>query len=436
MRICFITPRFPYPLTKGDSIRVFHQLEGLSRTHQLTLVSLSDSPVSPWHLEPITRLCEQVHVVPLPRWKAAMNLGTGLFTPRPLQVQYHRSSRFKRTLAAVLAEGKFDAIHTSLIRMLPYVWELAREQAVVVDLIDSMSLNLLSRRNEARGLMRLAYGLEYRRARRYERAVIQHFPSLVISSPIDRQFLGSSRIHVNPNGVDLEKFQFRGPEDREPATLIFTGNMAYSPNEEAVCWFARHVWPLLRPEWPELRFEIVGVDPSARVRALAEPGSNIMVLGRVPRMEELLGKATVAICPMQSGSGIQNKVLEAMAVGTPVVSTAVANQGVQGSPGQDLLIADEPEEFARAVGLLLSSPDLRRQLGANGRALVEQRFRWETHVARLEALYLGQEPEVSGEPRGEGLRREGSAHGQLMAGKWAAQAGLTHAEGPRRAEGE
>jgi glycosyltransferase involved in cell wall biosynthesis len=158
------------------------------------------------------------------------------------------------------------------------------------------------------------------------------------------------------------------------------------------------------------------------VRALAEPGSNIAVLGRVPQIAEQLGKATVAICPMQSGSGIQNKVLEAMAVGTPVVSTAVANQGVQGRPGRDLLVADEPQEFAQAVEQLLSSPSLRRQLGMNGRALVEQSFRWEAHVARFEALYRGEEPEAGVEPWGEGLLHEVPSRGRLMAGKWASQA--------------
>ncbi|WNG48582.1 glycosyltransferase [Archangium minus] len=422
MRICLITPRFPYPLLKGDSLRVYHQLEGLSRRHQITLVSLNDSPLNPEQLEPLSKLCEQVHVVPLPRWRAALNLATGLFTPRPLQVEYHRSSRFERTLSTVLARGRFDALHVSLIRMLPYVWNLVGKQVIVVDLIDSMSLNLLSRRNEARGPMRLAYDLEYRRVRDYERAVVQRFPSLVISSPIDQQLLGGPHIQVNPNGVDLEKFQFRGLEGRNPATLIFTGNMAYPPNQEAVSWFVRQVWPLLRPRWPRLQLEIVGADPPASIRALAGPGSNIQVLGRVPKMEERLGKATVAICPMQSGSGIQNKVLEAMATGTPVVSTAVANQGVQGCQERELLIGNTPEEFAFAVDRLLLDAGLRRWLGANGRALVEQRFRWEVHVARLEALYAGQKPEATLEPSGWGTSGESTTGRQLMAGKSATKA--------------
>lgn len=394
----------------------------MSRRHRITLVSLNDSPLSPEQLEPLSRVCERIHIVPLPRVKAAVNLATGLFTPRPLQVEYHRSSRFERVLSRVLAGEAFDALHVTLIRMLPYVWNLVEKKVVVVDLIDSMSLNLLSRRNEARGPMRLAYGLEYRRVRDYERAVVQRFPSLVISSPIDRQVLGGTHIVVNPNGVDLEKFQFRGFAGREPETLIFTGNMAYPPNEEAVCWFVRHVWPLLRPRWPRLRLEIVGAAPPASIRALAGPGSNLQVLGRVPRMEERLGKATVAICPMQSGSGIQNKVLEAMATGTPVVSTAVANQGVQGCPERELLIGDTAEEFASAVERLLLEPGLRRRLAENGRRLVEQRFRWEVHVARLEALYTGQQPEATFEPSGWGTSSESTTGRRLMAGKSATEA--------------
>jgi len=187
--------------------------------------------------------------------------------------------------------------------------------------------------------------------------------------------------------VDLERFPFRGPEGRGARTLIFTGNMAYPPNEEAAAWFARRVWPLLRARWKDLRLEIAGASPGVRVRALAEEGSGINVLGPVPSMAEALGRATVSVCPLRSGSGIQNKVLEALAVGTPVVTTAIGNQGVQATPGRELLVADAPEAFAGEVSRLLEDGGLRARLAAQGRALVEERFQWDAHARALEALY-------------------------------------------------
>lgn len=385
MRILFLTPRFPYPPLKGDSLRTYHQLRVLSREHQITLLSMADAPVSPEDQARVAALCERVVVVPLPRWRVAVNLGTGLAARQPLQVRYYQAPAFTRQLAALLAGDRFDVIHATLIRMLPYVWGIATPP-VAVDLIDSLSLNLADRRNQVRGVKRVAYELEYRRVCAYERAVVRHFPALVVSSPADQQELGGTGIAVIPNGVDVDRFAFGGAAGRDPATLIFTGNMGYHPNEEAVLWFAAEVWPQLRASRPALRFQIVGTSPTDRVRALAAtPG--IEVLGRVPDVGDCLRQATVAVCPMRSGSGIQNKVLEAMAAGTPVVATAIANRGVQGVAERDLLVADSAPAFAAAVDRALDDPALAERLREAGRSFVENEFRWEQHGARLASIY-------------------------------------------------
>jgi glycosyltransferase involved in cell wall biosynthesis len=273
--------------------------------------------------------------------------------------------------------------------MLPYVWNI-RHPPVVVDLIDSLGLNLADRRTQVGGPKRLGYELEYRRVLAYERAVVAHFPALVLSSPADKEALGNGdHITVIPNGVDIERFPFHGPEGRDSATLVFTGNMGYHPNEEAVIWFAAEVWPRLRAARPQARFQVVGTNPTERVRALA--GNGIEVLGRVPDVPTYLHAATVAVCPMRSGSGIQNKVLEALACGAPVVATTIANRGVQGVPDRDLLVADAAETFASVVLRLLDEPQTAARLAATGRAFVEQHFRWESHAARLAAIYAAQQ---------------------------------------------
>ena len=416
MKICFVAPRFPYPALKGDTLRTFHQIQALSRRHRLTLVSLHDRPVTGEQLAPLQAICERVHVVVHPPWQAALRTAAGLFTSQPLQVSYYRSARLRQVLDDVLSTEKFDAVHVSLIRMAPYAWELVkapRGVPVVLDLVDCLSLNLRSRLGEQRGPLRALYDLEYRRVRDYERAAARHFPNLVISSPVDRELLGG-RAQVLPNGVDLERFPFRGQEGRDPETLIFTGNMAYPPNEEAVLWFVRRVWPLLQARRPGLRLEVAGASPGPRVRALAEKDPRVSVLGRVPSMADHLGRATVSVCPLQSGSGIQNKVLEAMAAGTPVVSTTIGNQGIQAAPERELLVADSPEDFAAAVERLLAEPALRARLATYARAFVEERFRWESHASALEALYTGAPPRT--EPR------QRHTPPPLMAGRCAAAA--------------
>ena len=393
MSILFLTPRFPYPPLKGDSLRSYHQLRALSREHEITLLSLAEEPVSEDDYRQVSAFCERVIVVPLPKWQARLNMGLGLLSRQPLQVRYYSSGTFRRQLRATLEAEQFDVVHATLIRMLPYVWDL-RSPPVVVDLIDSLSLNLAARFRGARGLKRLAYRLEYRRVRAYERDVVRHFPELVISSPADRHALASlggvsgDHITVIPNGVDVDSFPFQGEGGRETETLVFTGNMGYPPNEEAVLWFAGEVWPLLRAERPAMRFQVVGTGPGDRVRALALDVPGIEVLGQVPDVTTYLHRATIAVCPMRTGSGIQNKVLEAMAAGTPVVATPLANRGVRAVPGRDLIVASDAPHFASAVLRLMEDPSERARLAASGRAFVETHFRWEEHGRRLAESYV------------------------------------------------
>lgn len=367
-------------------MRAYHQIQALSREHTITLLSLAETTVTKSERARVAELCHQVNVVPLPRTQALLNAGLGVPSRLPLQVNYYRSTRFKQELGALLARERFDAIHTTLIRLLPYVWDL-RQEPVVVDLIDSLSLNLADRRKQVGGLKRVAYEMEYRRVQQYERAVVRRFPALVVSSAADSQALGGGRAAVIPNGVDMERFAFAGPGARDAGTLIFTGNMGYHPNDEAVAWFCAEVWPLLRASHPALRFQVVGTNPSERIRSLASAATGIEVLGKVPEVTSYLQKATVAVCPMRSGSGIQNKVIEAMSAGAPVVATGIANRGVRAVGGRDLLVADTARDFAHAATRLLDDAPLRAELGRAGREYVARHFRWEQHAQQLVEVY-------------------------------------------------
>jgi len=224
----------------------------------------------------------------------------------------------------------------------------------------------------------------------YERAAVARFPALLVTSQADAEALGGGdKVRVLPMGVDLCRFKFQGPEGRDPATLVFTGNMGYHPNEEAVFWFAREVWSRIKEANPEARWQIVGANPGARVRDLARTYPGVEVMGRVPDIGEHLGRATLAVCPVRSGSGIQMKVQEAMATGTPVVATSTANRGVGAAPASELIVRDDPAEFAAAVSALLGDQAARARLGAAGRAFVEQHFSWEQHGRELSGIYEG-----------------------------------------------
>lgn len=418
MHILFLTPRFPYPPLKGDTLRTYHQMQALSKEHRVTLLSISEGPVPAADYRQMQTLCERVVTLPLPRWRVLLNLALGLPSELPLQVAYFRSPAFQRELEAALHSTHFDIVHATLIRMLPYVWRL-RRPPVVVDLIDSLTLNLQDRRQEARWPVRFGYEVEYERVRRYEQAVVGRFPSLVVSSQADKFALGSAGVAVIPNGVDTGLFPFYTQEGRDTTTLVFTGNMGYGPNEDAVLWFVAQVWPLLRARHAQLRFQVVGTNPGERVRALAGR-DGIEVPGRVPDVAACLGTATVAVAPMQNGSGIQNKVLEAMSTGTPVVATRTANRGVQGTPGRDLLVADSPADFCMAVSRLLADADLRQQLAVAARSYIEGEFRWTQHAQRLVEVYS---EAVARTQHAPGADRYGVVHSSPLQGHSARSAG-------------
>jgi glycosyltransferase involved in cell wall biosynthesis len=212
------------------------------------------------------------------------------------------------------------------------------------------------------------------------------FDQQIVSSPLDKEAIGASEtLHVIPNGVNIEDFPYT-ENGREDSLILFTGRMGYFPNAEAAIYFATRVFPLILQQKPDARFLIVGADPPRRVRRLSRlPG--VEVTGYVPRIQDYLARATVAVAPMQAGTGIQNKVLEAMASGVPVVATRYALGGIEAVDGEHLLVADDADGLADQVVRLLRDPALRRRLARNARQLVEEKYTWERSVAMVEEVY-------------------------------------------------
>jgi sugar transferase (PEP-CTERM/EpsH1 system associated) len=385
MRILFIAPQFPYPPIRGDNLRSYHFLRLLNLRHNITLVTPISGPLDEKAQDTIAQLCERFIAVPISQRKAIMNLSRSPFTYLPLQVLYFCPSGLEKAVRELVNKETFDLIHVHLARMAPAVTEINRI-AKVLDFTDALSLNMQRRSELERWPLKWIFKRESDRMSLYEQELIFLFEQQIVSSLVDKAAIGAHKsIHVVPNGVNIEEFPYN-EKGRENKIIVFIGRMSYFPNASAAIYFANHVFPIIRREEPEARFLIVGDNPPHRIQSLSRfPG--IEVTGYVPDVWDYLTKSSVAVAPMQAGTGIQNKVLEAMSSGTPVVATPYALGGIDAHNGDNLLVAWDAKGLANHVIQLLNDSTLRNHLARNARKLIEQKFTWERAVRMLEEVY-------------------------------------------------
>lgn len=398
MRILFVTGRFPYPLLRGDQLRAFHQLRLLGPRHRITLVTFAARPPAGEARDAVAGFCERIVSVPLRRPGMARNLLRHAFSPLPLQAALYDDPAMARALRALVPDGGYDIAHVQLARMAPHLAS-CRARARVVDLVDALSLGMERRAARDRPPARWLARLEARRLRAYESRVCAQAEQAIVCSRVDLEALGAPpNVAVVPNGVDLVRFPF-GRAGREPGRVVFTGNLGYFANADAVLWFAGQVLPLVRRSLPGVRFEVVGARPPRALRRLARGDGAITLVGPVADVGERLRGAQAAVAPLQAGSGQSNKILEAMASGAPVVATPLAAGGIEARDGEHLLLAATPEEFAGELARLLGDPALAERLAGAGRRLVEAAYTWERSLERLEESYaraLEAAPQVEG----------------------------------------
>jgi glycosyltransferase involved in cell wall biosynthesis len=318
----------------------------------------------------------------------------------------------QRKINQLLAEENFQLIHAQLFRMGQYVIK-TEGIAKVLDLCDSLALNLSRRAELDCTPKRFLVKLEEKRVRRYEVEIMKAFDSGTVVAHFDRDYLlnqdNSLNLSVVPMGVDLKYFQplkvnndSNGADvtekqnmtltvqedfaDDRSKNLLFTGTMNYFPNSDAVIYFCNNVFPLIQKRYPDATFYIVGNHPTEQIRRLSDQ-KGVVVTGYVPDIRPYFEKASVFVAPLRAGSGIQTKNLEAMAMGIPIVTTSIGAMGLEAETDTELLIADTPETFAERVIYLIENPDIRQNLANAGRKRVEASYDWQVLVNRLEQVY-------------------------------------------------
>ncbi|MBU1225698.1 MAG: glycosyltransferase [Actinobacteria bacterium] len=385
MRILVLAPRFPYPLDKGDRLTVFNLVRHFSRLHDVALVTFLEPGQDPADRRHLDDAAVRIDTVPLPRWRSYVRAVLGMLRGRPLQVGYYSSSQMRRTVARVIEEFRPDIVYSHTIRMAEYLAGDPRPKVLAMQISMRLNYGRLARFHKS-PVRRLVYRVEAWWAGKYEPKIARRFDRCLLISEHDVAALGTPRpanVFINPHGVDSRFFSSTGAGAERDGHLVFTGNMAYPPNADAVEWFVEEILPLVREEVPDARLTVVGADPLPSVLALAADGI-IEVTGRVSDLRPYLDGARVAIDPLRVGAGLQNKILEGMSMGLPMVVTSVANEGIGAQPGRDLLVADTPEEFAAAVVTLLHDEAMRTTIGAHARTFIVEKWSWEKHFDDLE----------------------------------------------------
>ena len=382
-RILLISFRFPYPLTDGSRIHIYNIGKTLAQRYQVDLLAINEGRVADEHLKELEKLFDRVVIYPAHPLKFKINTLKGLASRDPLQVHYHHFGRVQKWIDKHY--GNYDMVFCFHIRMAGYLREIT-DRPKVIDFIDAISINYREAQERARGIWKIIYPIENRRVLAYELKMLREFNKAFITSPFDKAYLDTNSGHPNqhlvviPNGVKEELFN-RKFEGQEEDWLVFLGKMNYAPNVDAVTYFAKEVFPLVREE-ANVKFFIIGTSPAKDVLDLQKM-DGVEVTGFVEDPYEYLERAKVVVVPLRFSAGIQNKVLEAMVLKKTVVTTTKAARGIEGEDGIHFIIANDEEEMASKILKLLSDEPRRKEIGKNARQLVEEEYRWDAVEDKL-----------------------------------------------------
>ena len=417
MKILYLAHRIPYPPNKGDKIRSFNEIKYLSRRHEIHLACLADNPKDLKYECDLKKYCKTTNVIFINPKLAKLKSTICLFSTKPLSICYFYSKRLQKAIDHLLSTHHFDCIFCFSSPMAEYIFrskflvsgfqkldfnkninrpETSNQQPAtkIMDFVDVDSDKWAQYAQYVRFPQSWIYRLESRKLARYEKKVAETFDHSIFVTGSEVKIFKDQNPHIKnitaiPNGVDLDYFSPRFCQKPETSlqqpVIVFTGAMDYFANIDGVVWFTKEILPLIKKEIPEIRFYIVGSNPTKEVLSLSD-NNNVTVTGYVPDTREYLGKATVVVVPLRIARGIQNKILEAMATGVPVVATPKAFEGIEAEPDRDLVLGEDPKKFADLVIKLIKEVSLRESIGNNARRVIENNYSWTKNLEKLDRI--------------------------------------------------
>ena len=383
MKIFVLLPRIPYPLEKGDKLRAFNQIKQLAKHNEIVLCALNDdskvSEQDAFHaLQPF---CQSINFIKISKPQILLGLIRAFFKGLPLQCGYFFNRKAAKKIDSLVAKHKPDILYGQLLRVAEYIRYKNLPKAI--DYQDIFSYGMKRRADIASFITRPIYNMEYRRLKRYEAVIFEDFDVKTIISEPDRALFPHEKrdkILIIPNGVDHDFFK---PQDKEKLyDLVFSGNMSYPPNVNAVDYLANEILPIVWKTLPEVKLYIAGADPDSKVKKVAS--EHIIVSGWLDDIRDAYAQSRVFIAPMRIGTGLQNKLLEAMSMRLPAITSPLANASLGAKPDEEILVGNNAKELAQHIITLLTDKDKAEHIAQAGFDFTNRVYDWSKATEILE----------------------------------------------------
>ncbi len=382
-KLVFFVSRFPFPLEKGDKLRAYHQLKSLYLHFDICLLAISHTAIVNADLQQIQPFCTSIHVLQLSKWKGLWNAFVGFFNNQPLQVNYFYSKKIEKKIQEIVNKENPICIYTQLARLGKYNFTSTAKQ--VMDLQDAFSVNYFRSAKHTSFIKKYIYLLEANRMQIWEKLMCSKFKHLTIISEPDKISIGAENLTVIKNGVDTQYFSL--PKNNAPEfDILFIGNLGYLPNQLAANMLALEIAPLILKKMPRCKILIAGANANSQIRSLAT--NNIQIQSWVPDIRDAYKNAKIFIAPLFSGAGLQNKLLEAMAMQLPCITTDVCNASLGAQNGLQIIIANTAIEFANTAYQLLENVELANNQSQQGFQFVNANYSWQQSNTQLLNLLM------------------------------------------------
>ncbi|HRS53527.1 MAG TPA: glycosyltransferase [Bacteroidales bacterium] len=388
MKLLVILSRVPYPLEKGDKLRAFYFLKFLAKNNELILFCLDDNKnIHPDAINELRKICKSINIFHISKFSILKGIIYSFFKGLPLQVGYFYNKHAKKLLFQLIEQEKPEHIFCQLIRVAEYVKDINIPKTL--DYQDAFSKGVKRRLNVSPFYLKPILKIEYKRLFNYENKVFDAFDNKIIISEADKELIPhhfKNDIIVIPNGIDTDYFNpdIINYDNDKQYDILFTGNMSYSPNELSAQFLAKKILPAVHKSGLNVNLLIAGANPSAKVKSLKT--DKVFISGWVDDIREVYNKSRIFVAPMQIGTGLQNKLLEAMAMGLPCITSSLANKALGAKEGEEIIVCDTIKDYVEAILKLLKDDNLAYKIASAGRAYVKRKYKWIDAVDLIEKI--------------------------------------------------